>query len=219
MATLLHGDCLKVMATLPDASVDCFVCDLPYGQLIGGGGKERAKRAKLGNKNLFGDCSWDIKIDLEQFWAEVKRLCRNEHTPVLMFCNTKFGYELIKSNEDWFRYDLVLDKGHGVSFLLANKMPMKSHEMLYVFSKAGAYYKRIDEQTDLGTWSGGEGYSRQYAGAKRLAPRSGGADGMRCSLSVIPFGKRNPRKGHPTEKPETLYEWLLLRYCPDGGRV
>ena len=36
MATLLKGDCLKVMATLPDKSVDCFICDLPYGQLHAG---------------------------------------------------------------------------------------------------------------------------------------------------------------------------------------
>ena len=29
--TLYHGDCLEVMATLPDASVDCVVTDPPYG--------------------------------------------------------------------------------------------------------------------------------------------------------------------------------------------
>ena len=30
---LLHGDCLELMKTLPDKSVDCFLTDLPYGQL------------------------------------------------------------------------------------------------------------------------------------------------------------------------------------------
>mgnify|MGYP003478851046 CR=1 FL=1 len=28
-ATLHHGDCLEVMASLPDASVDMILCDLP----------------------------------------------------------------------------------------------------------------------------------------------------------------------------------------------
>ena len=28
---LYHGDCLEVMAGLPDASVDMILCDLPYG--------------------------------------------------------------------------------------------------------------------------------------------------------------------------------------------
>jgi DNA modification methylase len=32
-ATLLHGDCLELMKTLPDKSVDLFICDLPYGCL------------------------------------------------------------------------------------------------------------------------------------------------------------------------------------------
>ena len=118
------------MKTLPDKSVDCFMCDLPYGQL------DTKKRDTIQDyrrqQTGVGGCEWDVKIDLVEFWKQVKRLCKDDHTPVLMFCNTKFGYELIKSNEDWFRYDLVWDKGHGVSFLLANKMPMKSHEMVYV---------------------------------------------------------------------------------------
>ena len=123
MTTLLKGDCLKVMASLPDKSVDCFICDLPYGQLsIGGKPKVTDEKASQYGKGRIqssndGGCSWDIKIDLVEFWKQVKRLCKDEHTPVLMFCNTKFGNELINSNPKWFRYDLVWDKNHGVSFL------------------------------------------------------------------------------------------------------
>ena len=142
MATLLKGDCLKVMATLPDKSVDCFICDLPYGQLHAGRKQEGDWYDRRQNGGT--GCTWDVKIDLVEFWKQVKRLAKDAHTPVLMFCNTRFGYDLIKSNEKWFRYDLVWDKQRGVSFLSANKMPMKSHEMVYVFSKSGTYYKRIN---------------------------------------------------------------------------
>lgn len=89
-----------------------------------------------------GGCPWDVKIDLEVFWAHVKRLARSDNTPVLMFCNTRFGYDLIHSNPTWFRYDIVLQKPKGVNFLDANRMPMRSHEMLYVFSKKQAFYSR-----------------------------------------------------------------------------
>jgi DNA modification methylase len=89
---------------------------------------------------------WDIKIDLAAFWVQVKRLCKNDHTPVLMFCSTKFGFDLYNSNPDWFRYDLVWNKMRGVGFLQANKMPMRSHEMVYVFAKQGATYTRTDEE-------------------------------------------------------------------------
>ena len=210
MATILKGDCLKIMASLPDKSVDCFMCDLPYGQL------ER--------NNAIKGCKWDVKIDLVEFWNQVKRLAKDDHSPVLMFCNTKFGYELIKSNEKWFRYDLVWDKGFGVSFVLANKMPMKSHEMVYVFSKAGANYKRIDVQTDKKEYTRDNSKCRvidfrQYG--VMIQPKgiqTGGKDGKRCPLSVIHIaGKRAGE--HPTQKPPELYEWLLSRYCPTGGTV
>lgn len=189
-ATLILGDCLEKMKSLPDKSVDCFICDLPYGQLatpkIGGGQNIRLPKEH---------CSWDVKLNLKDFWTEVKRLCKSKDTPVLMFCNTRFGVELINSNPEWFRYDLVWNKERGVSFLLANKMPMKSHEMIYVFSKTGSYYKRVDEKATKGE------------------------DGTRCSLSVLNINNKMCKGQHPTEKPKELYEWLLKRYCPADGTV
>ena len=221
MATFLLGDCLEVMKGLPNKSVDCFICDLPYGQLSSPKGSINHIKAETNGGQMNG-CPWDVKLNLALFWEQVKRLAKDEHTPVLMFCNTKFGYDLIKSNESWFRYDLVWDKGHGVSFLLANKMPMKSHEMIYVFSKKGAFYRRIDVKTKTGGWStgtsGATGHGALYGLATKWTPPSGGEDGMRCPLSVIPLtGKR--AGGHPTEKPMELYRWLLERYVPDNGTV
>jgi len=175
------------MKGLAAKSIDCFICDLPYGQLAQQKGATPFGRNTKGPSN--SGCAWDVQINLAAFWEQVKRLAKDDHTPVLMFCNTRFGYDLINSNPSWFRYDLVWDKGHGVSFLLANKMPMKSHEMVYVFSKKGAFYRRVD------------------IGDKR-----------RCPLSVISiYGKLAP--GHPTEKPHDLYTWLLERYVPDNGTV
>jgi len=218
MTTFYNGDCLEVMKELSDNSVDCFICDLPYGQLTSGydrpGHNEEIKQKVSKQTNQC--CSWDVKIDLEKFWEQVKRLAKNDHTPVLMFCNTKFGFDLYNSNPSWFRYDLVWDKGHGVSFLLANKMPMKSHEMVYVFSKKGAFYRRMDVKTDRGEWNAGGKGAIQYNIA--TSSTEGGKGGLRCPLSVIPIGGKSAG-GHPTEKPEELYEWLLRRYVPDNGVV
>jgi DNA modification methylase len=208
MPVLLHGDCLEVMKTLPDKSVDCFICDLPYGQLTGGFARpgHNEEVAKKVAKQSQSCCAWDVKIDLAAFWEQVKRLAKDDHTPVLMFCNTRFGIDLINSNPTWFRYDLVWNKQRGISFLLANKQPMKSHEMIYVFSKKGSYYKRVDE--DSGFADSGKACA--------------GVAGKRCSLSVIDLKKPAPwqlKDSHPTEKPVELYRWLLERYCPAGGTV
>jgi len=214
---LLHGDCLELMKTLPDKSVDLFLCDLPYGCLAQEKGSTPFGRNVKGPSN--SGCAWDVKIDLEQFWVQVKRLCKDDHTPVLMFCIAKFGYELIKSNEAWFRYDLVWNKKRGVSFLQANKMPMRSHELIYVFSKKGANYYRKDREGDFKANCGDKGAksSRQY-GVEQGPPRPDNT-GKRCVLSVVDYPTSAGRGNHPTQKPDDLYEWLITRYSKEGDTI
>jgi site-specific DNA-methyltransferase (adenine-specific) len=221
MATLtpLHGDCLELMKTLPDKSIDLFVCDLPYGCLTGGAGKEKAKRNAKGDEGVIAGCKWDVPIDLTAFWVEVKRLCKNDHTPVLMFCTTKFGVDLIKSNEDWFRYDLVWSKANAVGFLLANKMPMRSHEMIYVFSKKGANYTRVDITGDFPAGGGGRSKS-SYMPSLNEIPNTGKTEaGRRCVKSVVEMSNKKGKGNHPTQKPDDLYEWLITRYSKEGDTI
>jgi len=223
--TLHHGDCLELMKTLPDKSIDLFVCDLPYGCLSGRAIGKAAEDKKCWSGAEQG-CAWDIAINLTAFWVEIKRLCKNDHTPVLMFCTTKFGNDLINSNPDWFRYDLVWSKGHGTGFLMANKMPMRSHEMIYVFSKKGANYTRVDIQGDFKpSHSKGNQETvgfRAFNGGERL-PNTPSADNSktRCVLSVVSVKNPNLRKkaSHPTQKPDDLYEWLITRYSKEGDTI
>ena len=195
---LHHGDCLDVMKDISDASVDLIICDLPYGCLTGGGITKIETAEKYGRKGTEGisGCPWDIKIDLDAFWKEVKRIRRNEHSPTIHFCTTKFGAELIASNPKEFRYDLVWDKQRGVSFLSANKMPMRSHEMIYVFSKAGAFYNRVDEDAP-GKGSSQDGLSLKPRSDNMFGNgllRSNGADKDKaCVKSVV----KTPHKRSP----------------------
>jgi len=233
----LKGDCLEVMKTLEDKSISLFICDLPYGCLTGGGGQEKKRRRFQNGKDtgteikqtegVIAGCSWDIKLNLDLFWTQIKRLARDDHTPVLFFCTTKFGSDLLNSNPSWFRYDLVWSKPCGTSFLSANKMPLRSHEMIYVFAKKGAYYKRIDIEGDFPKWQVGKNGVRSGNHADSGLPKVNitGGEGKRCVLSVIECkGPRSNQKGerkenkHPTQKPEELYEWLLKRYS-DGGTM
>jgi site-specific DNA-methyltransferase (adenine-specific) len=218
------------MKSIPDKSVDLIICDLPYGCLAGQNvnkglmrmenGIQTGKRAETENGLLQG-CSWDIKIPLEPFWKEIKRIRRSDHTPTIHFCTTKFGFELHASNPDEFRYDLVWDKQRGVSFLSANKMPMRSHEMIYIFSKAGAFYQRKDITGKFQSWKvKREGQTAHCYGEAKRTDTEGG-DGKRCVLSIIQMdGHLSRHKGqHPTEKPIDLYRFLIDRYCPPGGTV
>ena len=219
--TLHNGDCLEIMKTIPDKSIDLIICDLPYGCLT------TPKIGGQANIRLPNDrCAWDIKIDLTKFWEQVKRIRKSDHSPTIHFCTTKFGFDLHASNPQEFRYDLVWDKQRGVSFLSANKMPMRSHEMIYVFSKAGAYYNRVDISGDFKKWEKDPESTRDgslYGLDSKKMPRINvGGDGKRCPLSVIDIKQKASyqMKGmHPTEKPTDLYRFLIERYCPAGGTV
>jgi site-specific DNA-methyltransferase (adenine-specific) len=217
--TFLHGDCLEKMKDLSGASVDCFICDLPYGCLSSKVIQidKSYRGGKIENKTASA-CAWDIPINLDAFWEQIRRLRKNDHTPCIMFCTTKFGYDLIKSNEKEFRYDLVWNKTNAVGFLSANKKPMASHEMIYIFSKSGAYYERINIKGDFPAGGGG----RSTANFLPIAgmPNTGTTiAGERCPTSVITIPNKKRKGGHPTEKPIELYNFLIQRYCPPGGTI
>ena len=126
MSILLHGDCLELMKTLDDDSVDLIFCDLPYGQT---------------------SCKWDCPIDLDLFWLEVMRI-KKLNTPIFMTTTTKFGVSLINSapKKCHFRYDIVWVKSSAAGFLSAKKMPMRKHEMIYVFYEKLPFYDLSSHQ-------------------------------------------------------------------------
>jgi len=120
MSLLLHGDCLEQMKELDNDSVDFIFCDLPYGQT---------------------SCKWDIIIPWEPFWKEIMRV-KKLNTPIFFTTTTKFGVELINNapKKCPFRYDLVWVKSAPAGFLSAKKMPMRKHEMVYVFYEKLPFY-------------------------------------------------------------------------------
>jgi site-specific DNA-methyltransferase (adenine-specific) len=212
---LFNADCLEQMKSIPDKSIDLIICDLPYGCLSGGGNYSNG-----GGSYGQNGCTWDIKLDLDAFWKQIKRIRKDDHTPCIHFCSTKFGYDLIKSNEKEFRYDIVWNKKRGVGFLSANKKPMVGHEMIYVFSKKGSNYNRIDIE--------GEPYKikRDKVSETRIskhykvvrAPHEN--TGTRCVFSVIDnHNSSGIKNGHPTAKPPDLYKWLIERYSNEGDTV
>ena len=120
MVLLLNGDCLEEMKSIDNNSIDLIFCDLPYGQT---------------------SCKWDCKIDLDLFWKEVMRI-KKLNCPIFMTTTTKFGVELINScpKKCPFRYDLVWVKSKKCGFLSSKKMPLRSHEMVYVFYEKLPFY-------------------------------------------------------------------------------
>ena len=198
---LLHGDCLKLMPTLGDNSVDMVLVDLPYGQT---------------------KCAWDCEIDLDATWVQLKRICK-PNANLVFFCTTKFGYQLIKSNEKWFRYDMVWEKPNMLGFLDAKLRPLRKHEMVYVFSKPLGGVKTYNPQKTTGHKVLGHIKGQKYKnGILDVYGEAGTTDkyvdDTRFPTSIQKFGY-DKKKYHRTQKPVALCEWLIKTYSNEGETV
>jgi site-specific DNA-methyltransferase (adenine-specific) len=197
MINLIQGDCLEKIREVKD--IDLVVVDLPYGQT---------------------DCKWDSTIDLKTMWSELKKVCKPTTTYVF-FCTTKFGVSLILSNKKWFRYDIVWEKTKAAGFLNANKAPLRTHEMVYIFR---APCKRTNQPTYNPQKTSGKPYvyKKQKKNAisvygTKFTRTTENKTGDRHPTSVIKFKKENGL--HRTQKPVKLCEWLIKTYSNEGDHV
>lgn len=75
--TLFHGDCLNVLRTLPDHSVDMVLADIPYGVV---------NRSSQGLRNLDKGLADLLDFNLEMVMTECTRVCKSSF---YVFCGTE----------------------------------------------------------------------------------------------------------------------------------
>ena len=120
MIDLRHGDCLEIMKDIPDGSIDMILCDLPYGTT---------------------KCSWDIVIPFELLWKQYERIIK-DNGAIVLFGKQPFITDLINSNRQLYKYELIWEKDKPTDFALANKKPMCYHANIEVFYKNQPTYNK-----------------------------------------------------------------------------
>jgi site-specific DNA-methyltransferase (adenine-specific) len=95
---------------------------------------------------------------------------------------------------------------------------MRSHELIYVFSKKGATYYRKDIYGDFPAGGGGRS-TANWLPVGDLPNIKTTEAGRRCVKSVIEVSNKKQKGGHPTAKPVELYKWLIERYSKKGDTV
>ena len=188
---LLHGDCLELMAQIPDGSVDMVLCDLPYGTTQ--------------NK-------WDSVIPFEPLWAHYKRICKGA---IVLTATQPFTSALVASNSRDFRYELVWEKSSVTGHLNAHRRPMRMHEDVLVFSDfAPPYYpqdlKPHGKIKDRGAKSASGNFGE--FGQKNFQ------EFTNYPRSIIRIAN-DSKPVHPTQKPVALMEYLIRTYTNEGETV
>jgi site-specific DNA-methyltransferase (adenine-specific) len=202
--TIQNGDCLDILPTLADASIDAIITDPPYG--ITG------KR-------------WDSVIDFQKLWTQLERIIKPRGA-IVLFANQPFTSDLIISNRKLFKYQWIWKKNTTTGFINVANAPLRAYEDICVFSKGTTankspnrmnYYpqgiipcgkmqrSKNDENDVWGTRPSRQngGYIQKFSNYPR---------------NILEFNSHT--KGfHPTQKPVELLRYLIRTYTIEGETV
>ena len=199
---LLKGDCLEIMKTIPDKSINMILCDLPYG----------VTQNRL-----------DIVIPLDRLWKQYERIIK-DNGAIVLFAQGIFYIDLVNSNRKLFHYDLVWDKQLTSGFLNAKRMPLRQHEQIAVFyKKLPTYNPQFKEGKPLhskGTSYKDKEHKNQNYGEFKMTDDSRAGSTQKYPTSILRFAKPHPSiSKHRTEKSIPLLEYLIRTYTNEGETV
>lgn len=201
------------MKRIPDGSVDCIICDLPYGTT---------------------QLEWDKVIPFEPLWEQYERIAK-ENAAIILFSSQPFTTDLICSNRKMFKYEIIWDKVTKTNFYDAKKRPMKSHENILVFYRKQPTYnpqktydskkrtERVRKNSDFAVTSGNfvGCVSKEKAELYRYVEDGSTYPGTIITVSNWNgslFGKPG-NHFHPTQKPVDLIRWLVRSYSNEGDII
>ena len=230
---IYNEDCLVGMKAIPDKSIDCIICDLPYGV--------------LNRKNK--SAQWDNIIPFEPLWEQYERVIK-DNGAIILFAQGMFTAQLMMSNPKMWRYNLIWDKiNRSTGFLNANRCPLRIHEDIVIFYKSQPTYnpqftfgqvnhKRGGAGNGInktnrggGIWKDDKRRQEERRGYVLTGKRRDGVSGARnrCygnfavtetritnekyPTSIIRVDKEHDGNyHHPTQKPVNLIRWLVRTY-------
>lgn len=205
---LIQGEALQEMNKLiaKGIIVDTVITDPPYGITA---------------------CKWDSVIPFKNMWLRLNKLIKFNGA-IVLFGSEPFSSALRMSNIKNYKYDWIWEKSNPANIALANKMPLKYHEIISVFyNKQPTYNKQMIARDELG---------KKRLQNKNNPIRFSGSDIQGTStikknydINRYDENFKNPSsilkikiergKLHPTQKPVALMEYLIKTYTNEGEIV
>lgn len=181
------------MNDIPDNSIDCIICDLPYGTT---------------------KCSWDIVVPFDELWNQYNRIAKDT-TPIILFGQEPFSSLLRTSNLKDYKYDIYWEKERLTNINQVKRRVGKTVETLSVFYKKQCTYNpqmiKYDGKLRSNKVKNGKlGILTDNSEKKVVEYKD---NGFRYPTQVWKF-KRDCLTSnlHPTQKPLALIEELVKTF-------
>ena len=191
--SIINADCLEAMKFIPDKSIDCIICDLPFGITA---------------------CKWDIVIPFDLLWEQYKRIIK-PNSAICLFGSQPFTSALVMSNPKWYRHQWVWNKNNSAGFVTAKIRPFAITEEISIFGQSKVnYYPQMETRGPL-RMKGGYSKSQNY-GIEPTRSRSN----IYYPKNIIDISNASQiNKKHPTQKPVPLIEYLIKTYTLENELI
>ena len=196
MIELYKGDCLEVMKTIEDNSIDAIITDPPYGTTA---------------------CKWDSVIDFDLMWEQLNRIIK-PNGAIVLFGSEPFSSALRMSNIKNYKYDWIWDKKIPSGMSYARFQPMRRNEQISVFCDGKTKYNPQMVLRAKPIKSGGVKHSE-------TAPIANKSKDFKKTYThknptnILVFDKIRRGSLHPTQKPVALLEYLIKTYTNEKETV
>ena len=198
--TLYNGDCLEIMKDIQDNSIDCIICDLPYGTT---------------------SCSWDVIIPFDKLWEQYNRIIK-DNGAIILFGQEPFSSLVRCSNLKDYKYDIYWEKERLTNINQVKKRVGKTIETISIFYKKQCTYNpqmvKYDGKPRTNKVKDGKLGKLTDTNEKKVFEYHD--TGYRYPTQVWRF-KRDCLKSnlHPTQKPLALVEELVKTFTNEGDLV
>lgn len=184
------GNSFDVLAKFPDSFFKTIITDPPYF-----------------NTNLEFDKN---QFDWHKLW-ELINLKTSDNGVQVMFSQIKPALDVINSNRRNFRYQIVWNKSIPTGFLSCKQRPLRTHELILVFSR------KINQSTYNPQFTTGKPYSKTNSSPMQhynigYYERKARDTTVRYPKDVLAISNRCRENLHPTQKPLELIKYLIETY-------
>jgi site-specific DNA-methyltransferase (adenine-specific) len=197
------GDGIDGMLALEAGSVDLVLTDLPSGETV---------------------AKFDKPVSLPKFFEASWHCLKPSGVICVMASSLKFAAKLMDHGGQTYRYDYVWHKSQATGFFNAHLRPLRAHEYFLVFYRQQPVFNPQMVETGIPINSNstrGRSHGENYGvNSDSGIARAGATDRFpRSVLSDKCVGTRSKNRKHPQQKPDSLFETMVLTYTDPGELV